>query len=106
MTADYIKALLAQPVWLLLVMILASFLNMLKQVVDGRRNGSTLTCIQYLGHWPETVTTIGGNVFVFFVLLLSDQLNFAAAVATGYGMNSLADLVRPGGRSAALAKGE
>lgn len=102
MTVEQLKALLAGPLPLLGVMLFASALNMLKQMVDARRNGSTLTCAQYLMHWPETVTTLAGNVLIFGVLVMADQLNFASAIATGYGMNSLADMVRPGGRSAAL----
>jgi hypothetical protein len=103
MTNTELKALLEGPLPLLGVMLFASALNMLKQIVDARRNGSTLSCAEYLSHWPETLTTLAGNVLVFGVLVMSDQLNFASAIATGYGMNSLADMVRSGGRSAALA---
>lgn len=106
MTGDQLKHFLEGPIPLLGVMLFASSLNMLKQIVDARRNGSTMSCSEYLGHWPETLTTLAGNVLVFGVLVMSDQLNFASAIATGYGLNSLADMVRPGGRSAALAKPE
>lgn len=102
MTADQLKHFLQGPVPLFGVMLFASFLNMLKQLADARGNGGTTTCREYLVHWPETITTLGGNVVMFGVLLLADQLNFAAAAAVGYGMNSLSDLIRPGGRSATL----
>ncbi len=102
LTAEQLKDLLQTPRYLFFLMLLASFGNMLKQKGDANRNGNTVTLAQYLGHWPETFAVLIANVIAFVALIMTDQLNFASALGVGYGVNSLADLMRPGGRSASL----
>lgn len=102
MTTEQLQQYLENPLVLLAVMLAASAGSACKQIFDGRRNGAAVTCAQYLAHWPETLAMLGGNVLAFLLLVEVDQLNLAAAVGIGYGMNSVADLVRPGGRSATL----
>lgn len=102
MTAEQLRVLIQTPGCLFLVMMLASFCNMLKQVADAHRNGTVITLAEYLAHWPETLGTIVANVIAFGVLIVTDQLNFASALGVGYGANSVVDLMRSGGRSASL----
>lgn len=106
MTPEKLQELLSTPLWLFAVMILASLANGLKQVGDAARNGtSDVGPIAYLFRfWPETIGMVIGNVLAFAVLAATGQLNLAAAIGIGYGVNSAVDLMRPGGRSAALAK--
>jgi hypothetical protein len=103
MTTEQLRAYLDDPLVLLLVMLAASAGSAWKQIYDGRRNGVAVSCAEYLAHWPETLTMIGGNLLAFLLLVEVDQLNLAAAAGVGYGMNSVADLIRPGGRSAAMS---
>lgn len=102
MTTEQLQGYLQDPLVLLAVMLAASAGSACKQIFDGRRNGAAVTCAQYFAHWPETLTVLGGNVLAFLLLVEVDQLNLAAAIGIGYGLNSVADLVRPGGRSAAM----
>jgi hypothetical protein len=106
MTAEELKALLSTPGALFLVMLLGSLASMLKQVSDAKKNGSVASLGSYLAHWPETVGTITTNVLGFLTLVVTDQLNFASALGIGYAANSAADLLRSGGRSASLVKGQ
>jgi len=103
MSPEELKALLSTPTALFVLMLVGSFASMLKQVSDAKKNESDVTLGSYLAHWPETITTIISNIFAFIGLLMVDQLNFASAVGIGYMANSGADLVRMGGRSAAVA---
>jgi hypothetical protein len=103
MTAGEIQAFLGSPVGLFIIMILASVVNGSKQIVVARQTSVTMTCWQYWSYLPETLTTLAANVLGFVVLLFTDQLNFASAIAVGYGLNSLSDLI-PKGRSYALKR--
>lgn len=101
-TADQLKVILQLPVSLFALMNLASFASALQQVIDSQKNGGTATIGSYLAKWPETIAVISGNLVAFAVLILTDQLNFASALGIGYGVNTAADLMRKGGRSATL----
>ena len=103
MDAEALKHLLGQPAALFGVMLLASLLNGMKQIKQARDAGGDVTLKAYLRFWPETVGAVAGNVIAFLVLVVSDQLNFASALGIGYGVNSAADFLRPGGRSDAVA---
>lgn len=103
MTAEELKTLLATPAALFFVMLLGSLASMLKQISDARKNGASTSLGSYLAHWPETVGTVITNVLGYLTLVVTDQLNFASALGIGYAANSAADLLRSGGRSAALA---
>lgn len=98
MTADVLRAYLSSPTGLFVLMLLASIANGSKQLVVIRQTSNAMTCLQYWAHIPETLTTVIGNIVAFAVLIMTDQLNFASALAVGYGVNSLADLI-PKGRS-------
>lgn len=102
MTAEELKVLLQTPLALFVVMILGSLANAMKQVSDGKRNGGDVSFGAYLSHWPETISTLIVNVLGFLTLAVTDQLNFASAIGIGYAANSAADLLRTGGRSAAI----
>jgi hypothetical protein len=107
MTAEELKTLLSTPAALFLVMLLGSLASMLKQVSDAKKNGATTTSLSsYLAHWPETLGTVITNALGFLTLVVTDQLNFASALGIGYAANSAADLLRSGGRSASLVKGQ
>lgn len=97
-----LKALLSTPIALLVVMLIASTVNALKQLNTAKKSGSDMTLTTYLGYLPDTAATLLGNVIAFAALILSDQLNFASALGIGYGINSLTDLL-PGKRADALA---
>jgi hypothetical protein len=101
MTADALKTLLSGPAALFALMLLASISNGLKQLLVIKQTGAPMNLWQYLAYWPETVGMLIANIIAFAVLILTDQLNFASALAVGYGTNSLVDLL-PGKRSTAL----
>ena len=102
LTTEELKELLANPAWMLLLMLMASLANALKQIIVARQAGMEVRCSDYLSHWPETVATIIGNVLGFLILVATDQLNLASALGIGYGVNSLTDLLRKGGRSESI----
>lgn len=101
-SADSLKAILASPLALFVLMCLASIGNGVKQLAVIKQTGKPMTCVEYWTHWPETLGTIISNVLAFGLLLTTDQLNFASALSVGYGLNSLSDLIVRGGRSYAL----
>lgn len=100
-TVTQLQAWLGSPFGLFILMLLASFANGMKQIAVTRQTSAAMTCWQYWGYIPETLTVLLGNVIAFAVLIMTDQLNFASALAVGYSANSLADLI-PKGRSYAL----
>lgn len=102
MTAEALKQLLATPVALFVVMLLGSLANGLKQLATAKQSGTSASFLSYLGHWPETLATVILNALAFATLLTTDQLNFASALGIGFAANSASDLLRAGGRSAAL----
>jgi len=106
MTVLQLQKLILGPLGLFVIMTLSSFVNGLKQLVTARMQGTTeITLRTYLGkYWPETLTAVIGNILAFAVLVATDQLNFASALGIGYGINSAADLIRSGGRSASLSQ--
>lgn len=97
MTTDQIKAILETPMALFVLMLIASLLNAYKQ-----KAGTSTGIGEYFAHVPETIAMLVTNVLGFTVLIFTDQLNFASALGLGYASNSLADLVRSGGRSTAI----
>ncbi len=99
--APALKLFLASPFALLLLMMLASLANGLKQLLVVRQTGTPMTLGAYLSHWPDTMGVLIGNLLAFAVLVSMDQLNVAAALGVGYGVNSVVDLL-PGNRSLAL----
>lgn len=103
MSAEELKVLLSTPAALFLVMLLGSLASMLKQISDANKNGAVTSLGSYLAHWPETAGTVITNALGFLTLVVTDQLNFASALGIGYAANSAADLLRSGGRSAALS---
>lgn len=102
MTAEALKAILSTPLALAVLMLLGTFISMLKQYVDGKSNGSAITLGQYLFK-VETVITLGLNAFAFVTLIMTDSLDFTNATAIGFAANSLSDMFMPGkGRSMAI----
>lgn len=101
MTAETLKTLLSSPGALFIMMTLASVSNGLKQLLVIRQTGTPMSLASYLSYWPETISMLIANMIAFATLILTDQLNFASALAVGYGTNSLVDLL-PGKRSMAL----
>jgi hypothetical protein len=101
MTDVTLKALLSSPLALFALMMVASLSNGLKQLVVIRQTGTPMSWGKYLSYIPETFGMILANVIGYVVLVLTDQLNFASALAVGYGTNSLVDLL-PGKRAAVL----
>lgn len=91
MSAEEIKLILQTPAALFVLMLVASLGSAFKQIVENNASspGST-TFGAYLKHMPETLVMLGGNVIAFVTLLMTDQLNFAAALGIGYSMNSIA----------------
>lgn len=105
MTFEDLKALMGTPLFLFAVMLGASVVSGLQQVTTARRDGKTVTCLEYLKHWPETLAVLGGNVLAFIVAVAADQLNLAAAIGIGFGLNTLMDSLRAGGRSRLISEG-
>ena len=93
MTDTLLKAELTKPLGLFFLMLLASVCNGMKQLQVVRQTGKPMTCLEYWSYVPETVTALAANVLAFVLLVLTDQLNYASAIAVGYGANSLADLL-------------
>lgn len=106
MTIEGLKALMDTPVFLFVVMILASVVSGLQQVSSAQRGGKTVSCLDYLKSWPETIAVLGGNVLAFILAVAADQLNLAAAIGIGFGLNTLMDSLRAGGRTALLSEGK
>lgn len=104
-TTDDLKHILENPLVLLAAMYIATALSAVKQIVAARRDGIEVpTCVQYFSkYWPETLTAVLGNALAFATLIATDTLNLASALGIGYATNSLADLLRSGGRSATMA---
>src|SRR5437868_3447681 len=103
MSPEELKSILSTPISLFILMLLGSLASMLKQISDARKNDSQISVSGYLTKLPETIATLLGNIFAFIGLLMVDQLNYASALGIGYMVNSGADLVRTGGRSALVA---
>lgn len=97
-----LKEILSSPLGLLALMLAASLLGGIKQIVIAKQSGVKVTLGEYFQYWPETIAVLIGNVLAFVVLILTDQLNFASALGIGYGVNSAADLLRVGGRTESL----
>lgn len=106
MTVEQIKALIDTPLFLFVVMILASVVSGLQQVSSARRAGKEVSCLEYLKHWPETIGVLGANVLAFIIAIATDQLNLMAAIGIGFGLNTLMDSLRAGGRTTLLSEGK
>lgn len=100
---DDLKAVLQQPWPLLGVMYAGALASALKTVSTARRSGADVTPLGYLSYWPETLSAVGAVFAAWLGLLFTDQLNFAAAAAWGAASNTFADIIRSGGRTAALS---
>lgn len=99
MTAVELKEILSTPLALFVLMLFGTLLSMLKQYVDAKAGGSTISLGSYIGK-VETFVAIGANVLAFLALVMTDTLNWTGALAIGWVINSASDLVRPGtGRS-------
>ncbi len=96
-----LKLFLSSPFALLILMMLASLGNGLKQLLVVRQTGTPMSLGQYVRYWPDTMGVLIGNMIAFGLLIMTDQLNYASALAVGYGVNSAVDLL-PGKRSLAL----
>lgn len=105
MTIEGFQDFLANPLVLLAAMYAAMASSMLKQIVAARRDGLKVPGVtDYLvTYWPETAFAIFGNAIAFATLVETGTLNLASAVGIGYATNSVADLIRAGGRSSAIA---
>lgn len=103
MTEEDIKLLIRNPIVLMLVMLFGAFSSMVKQIRDARKNGSDVTIMVYISHWPETLAAFGYLLISFLGLIQTDTLNIASAWGLGYASNSMADTVREGGRSKTLS---
>lgn len=97
MTTDQIKAILETPIALFVLMLIASLLSAYKQ-----KAGTGMGIGEYLAYVPETIVMVVTNIIGFTGLIMTDSLNYASALGLGYASNSLADLVRSGGRSASI----
>lgn len=100
MTPEDLKQLLSTPFALYTLMVIGSLISMLKQLSDARKNGATISSIDYL-FTIETLIMLGGNTIAFIGLVMTDTLNWTGAIAIGYMVNSAADL-SPNGRSKAI----
>ena len=98
-----IKLLISSPFALLVLMMVASVANGLKQLLVVRQTGTPMSLGQYLSHWPDTLAMLIGNMLAFITLIFMDQLNIVTALSVGYGINSVVDLL-PGKRSFELKK--
>ncbi len=99
MTEQEIIELLKTPAALFFVMLLGSLGSALNQLAKASREGKEVSFRAYIKYWPETGAMIIGNTFAFITLLIAGQLNFAAAVGIGWVANSVADQIRPQGRT-------
>jgi hypothetical protein len=101
-TGSDLKLWLEQPFVLLFVMYLGAIGSGLKAISSAQRDGAVITFPQYLAHWPETASAAIAVPLVWGFLLLTNQLNFAAALAFGAVANTAVDAIRRNGRSASL----
>lgn len=98
MDAETIKDLIGQPAMLCVLMYAASLVSALQEVRRKRNNGLDINLGEYLKFWPETIGVIVSNAIAFVLLIASDQLNLAAALGIGYGLNFAVDAA-PGART-------
>lgn len=102
-TPEELKSLLSTPAALFILMLLASLGSALKQIAVAKRAGIKVRCIDYFyEHWPETTIMLGTNVGAFITLIMTDTLNYAAAIGIGYLANDAADAFTKKGRSSAI----
>ena len=105
MSLEAVQEALKNPLILLAAMYAAMAVSMLKQITAARRDGLKVPGVSdYLvTYWPETAFAVFGNALAFATLVETGTLNLASAVGIGYATNSVADLIRHGGRSSAIA---
>ncbi len=101
MTDSALKTILSSPFALLLLMLLGSAANGLKQLGVVKQTGTPMTLVKYLSYWPDTLGVLIGNLLAFAILIVMNQLNIVTALSVGYGVNSVVDLL-PGKRSLEL----
>jgi len=106
MTVDEIKIFMSEPWALFFMMLMASMLSGLEQVTTAKKDGAIVSALDYLKHWPETVSVLIANIISFLLLIEINQLNTASALGIGFGLNTLIDSLRTGGRSKFLAEGK
>lgn len=105
-TAEEWKAWLGTVPALFGVMLAGSVAHGLIQQRDATKNGTPMTFLEYWSYSREILIALVLNGAAFAVLLLADQLNFAAAFGIGMGMNAFADAFTKNGRSQDLIKPE
>lgn len=105
-TADDWKAWLETVPALFGIMLAGSIAHGLIQQRDATNNGTPMSFTEYWSYGREIVIALILNAAAFAVLLLSNQLNFAAAFGIGMGVNAFADSFTKNGRSQALTKPE
>lgn len=96
---------------LFVMMWIASAANALSQLGEASKNGTPMSCAEYLKHWPESLYTILMNLLGFVGLIVFDQLpasaplglKYFAVLGLGFGTNAIADKFTKGGRSRALS---
>ena len=106
-TAAELKEFIQQPLPLLVMMLVAGFASAFKQMVVARRGDPSrkIGPISYFtDNWPETLIALGAVVGVWFTLLMTDSLNWAA-IGWGYIANDAADSFTTKGRSEMMATG-
>lgn len=102
-TSEGIKAWVQEPFPMLGLMLIASLFSAFKQMNVARRAGTNITCQSYfLDHWPETMIMLGSNAGLWLTLIMTDSLDWKAALGLGYIANDAADLFTRDGRSTAV----
>lgn len=103
MTAEELKLILSQPLALFAIMLVASLGSAIKQLIVARRERPELSLVQYFTkNLPETIIMLMHNGFAFGTLIMTDSLNWAAALGIGYLANDAADVWTAEGRSTAI----
>lgn len=100
--AEELKAALSNPYVLLGLMYAGALASALKTVATAKREGSAVTYAQYFASWETVAAAFIAVPIAWGSLIFADQLNFAAAAAYGAIANTSLDVVKSGGRTAAL----
>lgn len=102
-TDEDIKLFIKNPIVLFGIMLIGALSSMAKQIRDANKNGADVSFGVYITHWPETLAALGYLFISFAGLVETGTLNIASAWGLGYASNSMADTIREGGRSKAMA---
>lgn len=101
MTAEELKTLFSQPLMLLVLMVLGSFISAAKQLIVARKQGTPISLSTYFLK-VESLVMIVGVFFTWLGLIFFDTLNVVTALGGGYIINDAADVATKEGRSAAI----